>query len=370
MPCSPVQSAETNDLRGEHPCRVLVVDDLAANRDLLARCLGHDDYDVSFAEDGGRALDMVTNDPPDIVLMDVVMPGVDGIEACRALKQNPATRLVPVVLVTAGTDRDSRMRGIDAGADDFLNKPVNQLELRARVRSLTRIKRYTDDLDTADAVIVMLALMIEARDPYTAGHCQRLATYATAVGEFLGFRAEDLTALKRGAYLHDIGKIGVPDAVLLKPGRLTPGEYEQMKQHTVIGDRLCGQSRSLQRVRPIVRHHHERLDGSGYPDGLRGDMVPLLAQVIGIADVFDALTTERPYKSAYTVAAAHEELRLEAIRGWQRLDLVDAFIRVSQANQFPIAGGQAGSNRETTTPLGSRGLTAHCDADHSAAHRA
>jgi putative two-component system response regulator len=326
--------AAVNDAAGEHPCRVLVVDDLAQNRDLLARCLGKDEYEVSFAEDGGSALRIVREDPPDIVLMDVMMPGVDGIEACRALKQDPSTRLVPVVLVTAGADRDSRIRGIDAGADDFLNKPVNQLELRARVRSLTRIKRYTDDLDTAEDVIFMLALTIEARDPYTDGHCQRLAAYATAVGEHLGLRAEDLTALKRGAYLHDIGKIGVPDAVLLKPGRLTPTEFDQMKKHTVIGDRLCGQSRLLQRVRPIVRHHHERLDGSGYPDGLCSDAVPLLAQVIGIVDVFDALTTARPYKAAYTVAAAQEELRLEALRGWRRSDLVEAFIHVSRADCF------------------------------------
>ena len=300
-----------------------------SSRDLLARCLAHDQYSVSFAADGTSALASVRRDPPDIVLMDVMMPGVDGIEACRALKQEPATRLVPVVLITAAVDAESRIRGIDAGADDFLSKPVNPLELRARVRSLMRIKRYTDDLDTAEAVIVMLALTIEARDPYTEGHCQRLAAYATAFGKALGLTNEELQVLERGAYLHDIGKIGIPDALLLKPGRLTTDEYARMKSHTVIGDQLCGQSRLLGRIRPIVRHHHERLDGSGYPDALEGDDIPLLAQIIGIVDVFDALTTDRPYKPASTVRAAHDELRREASRGWRHPDLLDVFIRMT-----------------------------------------
>jgi putative two-component system response regulator len=315
--------------RTERPGRVLVVDDLPSSRDLLARCLAQDHYTVSFAADGTSALESVRSDPPDIVLMDVMMPGVDGIEACRALKQEPATRLVPVVLITAAVDADSRIRGIDAGADDFLSKPVNPLELRARVRSLMRIKRYTDDLDTAEAVIVMLALTIEARDPYTEGHCQRLAAYATAFGASLRLTSEELQVLERGAYLHDIGKIGIPDAVLLKPGKLTTDEYARMKNHTVIGDHLCGQSRLLGRIRPIVRHHHERLDGTGYPDGLEGDDIPLLAQIIGIVDVFDALTTDRPYKPASTLRAAHEELRQEASRGWRQPDLLDAFIRLT-----------------------------------------
>ena len=315
--------------RAERPGRVLVVDDLPSSRDLLARCLAQDQYSVSFAADGTSALASVRRDPPDIVLMDVMMPGVDGIEACRALKQEPATRLVPVVLITAAVDAESRIRGIDAGADDFLSKPVNPLELRARVRSLMRIKRYTDDLDTAEAVIVMLALTIEARDPYTEGHCQRLAGYATAFGKALGLTNQELQVLERGAYLHDIGKIGIPDALLLKPGRLTTDEYARMKSHTVIGDQLCGQSRLLGRIRPIVRHHHERLDGSGYPDALEGDDIPLLAQIIGIVDVFDALTTDRPYKPASTVRAAHEELRREASRGWRHPDLLDVFIRLT-----------------------------------------
>ena len=263
------------------------------------------------------------------------MPDIDGVEACRTIKQNAATCLVPVVLVTALDGTDDRIRGIDAGADDFLAKPFNVPELRARVRSLIRLKRYTDDLDTADSVITSLALTIEARDECTEGHCQRLARYASALGRDVQLSDTDLAALTRGAYLHDIGKVGIPDAVLLKAGRLTPHEYEVMKQHTIIGDRLCGELRSLRSVRPIVRHHHERLNGSGYPDALQGDAIPLVAQITGIVDVFDALTTARPYKAALPVELACEELAAEAARGWRRSDLVNAFIRLVRDGGIP-----------------------------------
>jgi cyclic di-GMP phosphodiesterase len=315
--------------------RVLVVDDIEANRRLIASFLTRDGYTVEFAADGRAAVDRVMEDPPDLVLMDVLMPYVNGFEACQALKRHVATRLVPVVLVTALQNTEDRIRGIDAGADDFVSKPFNAHELRARVRSLIRIKRYTDDLDSAESVIVSLALTIEARDQYTDGHCQRLAAYASALGRHLDLPEEDITALGRGGFLHDIGKVGVPDAILLKSGRLTPDEYDVMKRHTIVGDRLCGELRSLRRVRPIVRHHHERLDGSGYPDGLRGDAIPLLAQIMGIVDVFDAITTARPYKPALSTERAFEELAREVGRGWHRADLVDAFIFLARHGQLP-----------------------------------
>jgi putative two-component system response regulator len=313
---------------------VLVVDDIAGNRQLAAACLRHDDYRVSFASSASAALEAVKTQHPDLVLMDVMMPGIDGIEACRLLKQDPATRLVPVVLVTALLDTESRIRGIDAGADDFLSKPFNQHELRARVRSLIRIKRFTDDLDSAAAVLSSLALTIEARDPYTDGHCQRLAAYGTALGRRLSLPQDDLTVLARGAYLHDVGKIGIPDAVLLKKGVLTAVEYEEMKQHTIIGDRLCAELRMLRRVRPIVRSHHERLDGSGYPDGLVGDAIPLLAQIIGVVDVYDAVVTERPYKPARPSAVAYAELRAEVAKGWRSAELVNALIEIGLRGQL------------------------------------
>jgi putative two-component system response regulator len=324
-------------------CRplVLVVDDQDSARQGLMKLLSHEGYSVTSATNGADAMEAVVREEPDLILMDVVMPELNGFDTCRLLKSQPATRLTPIVLITALHDSDDRIRGIEAGADDFLSKPINFDELRARVQSLVRIKRYTDELDSAAAVILSLSLTIEARDRYTEGHCLRLSRYATAVGTSLGLDEDDRSALEHGGYLHDIGKIGVPDAVLMKPGRLTSAEYEQMKLHTVIGDHLCGELRSLRRVRPIVRSHHERLDGSGYPDGLRGDAIPLLAQIIGVVDVYDALTTERPYKPAWPPDVAFAELAREARRGWHPTDLVDLLIDLGHRGEL-MAPGKTG----------------------------
>jgi putative two-component system response regulator len=305
---------------------------------LLERWLAADGHRVLFARDGLEALECVRNDAPDLVLMDVLMPTLDGFETCRRLKNDPTTRLVPVVLVTALTEREDRVRGLEVGADDFLSKPVNGAELTARVRSLLRIKRYTDELDSAESVILSLAMTVEARDKTTDGHCQRLAALAARLGTAVGLGEDDIAALARGGVLHDIGKVGIPDAVLLKPARLTPSEFDVMRQHTVIGDRLCGELRSLRRVRPIVRFHHERLDGSGYPDGLKGGAVPLLAQIMSVVDVYDALTTARPYKAALSLARAQEELVREARQGWRDLDLVETFLRLELDDVVRHAG--------------------------------
>jgi len=305
--------------------RVLVVDDVPQNRTLLERMLTSEGYSVTSAADGAIALQMVEAEPPDLIVSDIDMPNLNGIEFCRRVKDHPSTRLVPFILITGLADRANRIAGIEAGADDFLGKPFDSQELKARVRSLLRLKRYTDELDSAESVILSLALTVEARDPYTRGHCQRLSAYAVLLGERVGASDEQLSALHRGGYLHDVGKIGVPDAVLFKPSGLTPAEYEILKRHTVIGDRLCGDLRALALVRPIVRSHHERLDGSGYPDGLKGDGVPLLAQIISIVDEYDAITTSRPYRQALPPARAFEELWKDAKNGLLNPDLVGMF---------------------------------------------
>ena len=308
--------------------RVLVVDDVPQNRTLLERMLTAEGYSVTAAADGAMALRMVEAESPDLIVSDIDMPNLNGIEFCRRVKENPATRLVPFILITGLADRANRIAGIEAGADDFLGKPFDSQELKARVRSLLRLKRYTDELDSAESVILSLALTVEARDPYTRGHCQRLAAYSLLIGERIGASDEQLSALNRGGYLHDVGKIGVPDAVLFKPSGLTPEEYDVLKRHTVIGDRLCGDLRALSLVRPIVRHHHERLDGSGYPDGLKGDAVPLLAQIISIVDEYDAITTTRPYRAALPPERAFDELSKDVAKGLLNPDLVEIFENV------------------------------------------
>ena len=315
--------------------RIVVVDDCRTTLVLMQRLLERDGHTVLTAVNGEEALELVARERPDLVLMDVMMPGRDGFETCRALKQNASTRLIPIVLVTALQDTRDKVRGLKAGADDFLTRPTNVAELRARVNSLLRLKRYTDDLESAEAVMVALGDTIEARDAYTMGHCKRLAAYAVALGRALGLREPDLSALQVGGFLHDIGKIGIPDSLLLKAAPLTAEEFRQVQQHTVIGDRLCGGLHSLGRVRGIVRHHHERLDGSGYPDGLCGDATPLLAQIISIVDLYDAVCTPRPYKPAHSVDKALSELRDEVARGWKDPDLVDTFIRLVDQDRLP-----------------------------------
>jgi putative two-component system response regulator len=305
---------------------VLVVDDLESNLRLLEQLLKAQGYSVLSAGDGEEALTLVGLEHPDVIISDVRMPKRDGFELCRELKASPATRLTPVVLMTGSQEIEDRVRAIDAGADDFLTKPIDRPELNARVRSLMRVKRITDDLDSAEGVLRSMALMVEARDAYTQNHCERLADYARELGRVLQLPDDDLLTLTRGGYFHDIGKIALPDAILLKPGDLTPEEYERVKEHPVIGDRLCGDLRALHRVRPIVRHHHERLDGGGYPDGLSGDAVPLLAQIISIVDLYDAMTTTRPYRAALPASAAIAQLQEEVRLGWRRKDLVDAFV--------------------------------------------
>ena len=306
--------------------RILVADDTESVRSLFNKLLTSDGHEVVSASDGISALEAVQHHHPDVILLDVNMPEMDGLEVCRRLKADPATRLTPVVMVTGQCDLIDRLKGIEAGADEFLSKPVHPQELRVRVRSLSRVKHLIDELDSAEAAFVALALTIEARDPSTNGHCERLAAHAVRLGRALALNDADINALHRGGFLHDVGKVGVSDAVLLKAGPLTAEEFTAMKRHTEIGDALCAPLQSLRRVRPIVRGHHERLDGSGYPDGLRGDAVPLLAQVVGIVDVFDALTSLRPYRVALSHEAAGQYLLDEAAAGKVARHYVEAFL--------------------------------------------
>jgi putative two-component system response regulator len=308
--------------------RVLVVDDDPGISALLSRLLTHAGYLVQVAGDAEAALAGVATHNPDVILLDVVFPGANGFTLCEQLKRDTATRLTPIILVTGLSDRESRIKGREAGADDFLTKPVDALELLARVASLVRLKRYTDDLDSAAAIITTLAVMIETRDGHSEGHCHRIANHAGAIGRALGLGAADLQVLHRGGFLHDIGMLAISPTVLLKPGRLEATEFAIVKSHTVIGDDLCRNLRTLQPVRPIVRHHHERLDGSGYPDGLKGDAVPLLAQIVGVVDAYDAITSRRPYQSQLSSGEALGLLRNEVDRGWRQGEIVEAFAEI------------------------------------------
>jgi putative two-component system response regulator len=319
--------------------RVLVVDDDAAVVQVLGALLARNGYTVDSACDGASAQAAIERNAPDVILLDIRMPAPDGFALCRAIKAEPTTRLTPVVLITGLMDRENRIRGLEAGADDFLSKPVDSDELLARIGALARLKRYTDDLESASSIVMTMSEMIETRDGYTEGHCHRMANCATALGRRLGLDAHDLQALYRGGFLHDVGMLAIPDAVLEKTGPLEPDEYELVKSHTVIGDRLCAGLRSLRGVRPIVRHHHERHDGSGYPDGLSGDAIPLTAAIMGIVDVFDAVTTRRPYQRAQSLEEAVAVLQRQVGLGWRRPELVEEFAALVRSGHFQTFEG-------------------------------
>jgi putative two-component system response regulator len=309
---------------------ILVVDDQAPNRGLLEDTLVDNGFRVMTASNGAEALRILEKMQIDLVLLDIIMPGRSGFEVCREIKSNPLTYLNPVVFVTALSDKESRIQGIQAGADDLLTIPVDQFELLARVRSLLRVKHQTDELERAESVLFALALTVESRDPNTSGHCERISYLSRRLGEHLGMPAEQLTALRLGGVVHDIGKIKVPDAILLKPGPLTREEWVVMREHPVEGERICASLKSFRQVLPIIRHHHEKRDGSGYPDGLRGDEIPLSARVLQVVDIYDALTSERPYKSAMPAAAAFKIMKEEVRNGWWDPDVFGGFENLLQ----------------------------------------
>jgi putative two-component system response regulator len=313
-----------------------VVDDHVLSAELLAELLTSRGYHVMSATTAAEAEAQIRRAAPDVILLDVVMPGKSGYELCRELKADPATRLIPIVMITGLSAREDRLAGIEAGADDFLTKPINPEELFARVKSLLKLKEFTDELETAESVLCTLGLSVEARDPYTEGHCERLARNAADLGRHLGLDEPSIIALRRGGYLHDLGKIAVPDDILKKGSDdpLTPAEWKIIKQHPITGETICRPLKSLRLVLPIIRHHHEHSDGSGYPDGLRQGEIPLLPRILQVADIYDALRTERPYKPAHTHEQAAVIMREEAQSGlWDRELVAEFFAMLDKRRQ-------------------------------------
>jgi putative two-component system response regulator len=312
-------------LGGRRKQLILVVDDKRMNTELLKELLGSRGYRTVAAQSAAAAEAEIRREAPDLILLDVVMPGKSGYDLCRELKEDSKTRLIPIVMITGLTDREDRLKGIEAGADDFLTKPIGSEELFARVSSLLKLKEFTDELETADSVLCTLGLSVEARDPYTEGHCERLAQNAGDLGRYLGVEEECVVALQRGGYLHDLGKIAVPDEILKKGSDLTPAEWVIMKQHPATGETICRPLKSLRLVLPIIRHHHEHSDGGGYPDGLRADEIPLLPRILQVVDIYDALRTARPYKPALSHEQAAVTMLAEARSGLWDEELVSEF---------------------------------------------
>jgi putative two-component system response regulator len=312
-------------ISGRRRQSILVVDDHRLNAELLREMLATRGYHASVVSSAAAAEEQIRRAAPDLILLDVIMPGKTGYELCRELKDDPDTRLIPIVMITGLNAHEDRLRAIEAGADDFLSKPVSPEELFARVKSLLKLKEFTDELETAESVLCTLGRSVEARDPYTEGHCERLARNASDLGRYLDLDEESIVALRRGGYLHDLGKIAVPDEILKKGSNLTPAEWDIMKQHPVTGETICRPLKSLRLVLPIIRHHHEHSDGSGYPDGLKDSEIPLLPRILQVVDIYDALRTARPYKPALPHEQAAITMHQEAQAGLWDDDLVGEF---------------------------------------------
>src|SRR6266850_2670182 len=318
---------------GENPGQpsvILIVDGEEINRRLLKAIFKTASYRILEARKASEAIDLLQNERIDLVILDLRLPEMSGPELCRWMKASRLTQLIPVLMVTSLQGIENEIAGISSGADEFLFKPLHPAVVRTRVRAMLRNKALIDSLEEAETILFALAQAVEQRDAFTGEHCQRLSVAAVMLGEALGLSKPDLTALFRGGYLHDIGKISIPDAILFKQGTLTPEEWDVMRSHPVRGEDICRAMKSLRPVLPIIRNHHERWDGSGYPDGLAGEEIPLLARILQVADIYDALITERPYKPALSTQEAMQILEEEVRRGWRDPELVPLFISTIQ----------------------------------------
>lgn len=293
----------------EKRAKVLAVDDSKENLELIQALLSVAGYEVITASNGEEALIKVEEESPDIILLDAMMPKMNGFEVCALLKRKEETRLIPVILVTPVDESEYKVRGFEAGVDDFLHRPINCVEFLARVRSLVRVKRLNDELVNVENTMLALATAIEAKDPYTEGHIKRVASYALSLGKEMGLALWQLQVLRKAAFLHDVGKIGVSETVLLKPGPLTKEEFDQLKTHTVVGEKICRPLQQDRLIAEVIRHHHERYDGKGYPDGLAGEDIPIAARIMAIADAYDALTSDRTYRGRLSQEEALQILR-------------------------------------------------------------
>ncbi|MBI5084124.1 MAG: HD domain-containing protein [Acidobacteria bacterium] len=318
---------------------ILLVDSVEINRQLLKGILKAGPFRLLEARQPSDAFAILDREPVDLIIADLMLPEVGGsmdggLDFCRRLKAHRRTRLIPILILTSVQGIDNEVAGLESGADEFLIKPLQPAVVRTRVRTMLRNKRTIDSLEEAETILFALAQTVEQRDQETGNHCQRLAALSVALGTALGLPEEDLVALYRGGYLHDIGKIAVPDAILFKRGVLNEEEWTIMRSHTWKGEEICHRMRSLAPVLPIIRNHHEKWDGSGYPDSLAGEQIPLLSRILQLADIYDALTSRRSYKSAYTPEEAVAMIQQEAAMGWRDPELVSVFVEMVREPNF------------------------------------
>lgn len=307
--------------------KILIVDDNTTVVELLKSQLKPYKYELSCAYDGEEALEKIAADSPDLVLLDLMMPRISGFEICKRLKNDKITRFIPIIVITALQEQSDKIKAIELGADDFLVKPINKIELVTRIKSLLRMKLMHDDLDTSENILFSLVAALEAKDFYTRGHSDRVSEIATEIARLMGLKESEIEAINKGSLLHDIGKIGVKESILLKEGKLTDEEMAHIKTHPKLGYEICQPLKSIERCLAIIRSHHERMDGEGYPDGLKGNKIPLLARITAVADAFDAMTTDRPYRKGMDEGTAISIFENERLSGQWDPDCVDIFLK-------------------------------------------
>lgn len=305
--------------------RVLVIENRRVEARFLDLALSAEGYQVVWSEDSREGLAQISQDPPDLVIVDLGMPQIDGFEVCRRIKESPAIQMTPVIVIGPSDDLSSKVRAWDVGADDFITKPLNRLEILPRCKAFLRIKRLLSEQDSGDSVLFALVRAVEAKSPFTHGHSRRVAALANDLGKQVGLSMAERKTLAKGALLHDVGKIAVPDAILNKVEPLTIEEFELLKQHPVQGVRIVQPLQSVQDAVPIICWHHERPDGSGYPDGLAGSAIPRLTRLLSVVDVYDSLVSERPYRPAFSHRECLQMLECSAARGGLDPDFVDHF---------------------------------------------
>jgi putative two-component system response regulator len=319
--------------------KILIVDDSVQNVQLLEAYLVSAGYSIDSAYDGTEALERVKGDngyQPDLIVLDVMMPGMSGFEVCKMIKEDPDLMRIPVMLLTALQDIDDKVKGYEAGADEFLSKPVDKLELLIRVKSMLRTKHLNEDLESARNVIYTLALAIEANDPYTRGHSERVAEIGTSLARELDLSEGQIETVRNAGVLHDIGKIGISETILQKPGPLTQEELTVVQDHPEIGEKICKPLRSANKVLTVIRHHQERFDGDGYPDGLKDEEIPVEARIIAVADAFDAMTSPRPYRPPMAIRQVLATLKRESGTQWDP-EIVDIFLNLIERGEI-LAG--------------------------------
>lgn len=318
---------------------ILLVDVASSDRADWKSFLENQNYEVHTARDRDTALGLCLLLQPDLVMLHDTLPEIDGYELCRRFKESPFNELIPIVLIRASSGLADISHGRQAGAAEVWGNCTSLEEGLSRVQSLLQLRSYIDE--QAKSVVLSLARSIEGKYSLNAGHSDRMAAYALQLGTALGLQEQELHELQIACRLHDIGKVAVPDSILLKPGPLDAEEMDIVRQHPVVGERICAPLKSLRGVLPVIRHHHERMDGSGYPDGLRGQQIPVKARILQIADVYDALTTDRPYRAALSSEEALQILDHEVMRGWLDASMVNKFAELRRRNEHLRASGRS-----------------------------